>query len=262
MQIIEGMDFEGEAVESFLQSRVRHEGLIRRKPMEELTRFEILWRPFREVLFKVVNMTGEPESPSISLVDESLGRIVKETDHRMLLWRPKYSQVPLRQIEQADDVMVDKNSQTSVESVIDEIITKRKESQEFDDEIGPELRRAQADPIGTIALIVPRSPGGVRREKKMLEDRSPSHAYVLASSLVTNTSPKDIITSATLGRLAYVHTVIVEYESLDDGCMRHVALEAANASTLTEAEVSGKPLTRLCELYPVAQNIFGERQKT
>ncbi|TFF91935.1 hypothetical protein EU546_08020 [Candidatus Thorarchaeota archaeon] len=262
MKIFSGLDLENKVLQAFLQSRVRTEGIVRRRPLEELGRYLTVWRPFREVKLGLADIRGKRLTPAVTFIDENLGAKVVDPNHRMLLWRPRYSGISTKETDHDDEAVMADDIPPSVSSVVDELTEKRRESQEFDEEIGPELRKAQADPIGTIALIVPRPPAGVRREREMLEERSPLHAYLLASSLVTNTNPRDIIKSVQIGRRVFAHTVIAKYRRIAVDEVRYLSLEAANASSLREAEVSGRPLTRLLDLYPIAGSLLKESKET
>ncbi len=249
MRVFEGIEPEPMTVKEFLMSRAGSEGLLRKTRTEELTRYAILRRPFREVRFNVRRLRDDSARTVTSFLDEGLASEITDRDHAMLLWRPRYTNVPNTEITAGNSEHDDAESQ-EIRALVEDILNQRYEAQEYDDELGPELRRAQADPIGTIAFIVPRSPGGVRREQKMLEERSPLHAYVLASSLVTNTDPRDIIESAEFGEIVYTDTVAAEYRHLEGGPVRHLFMENPGASSMSDAMTLGKPLTRVSELYP------------
>ena len=249
MKEFAGIELEPSAVEKMLISRTSSEGLLRRRYIEQFVRYWILKRPVRQIKFRVRSLRTEQVRVETSFLDEGLAVEIDERDHVMLLWRPKYKYVR-RLTTNMDSSTAMIAREEEIQNVVEGILSHRYEAQEYDDELGPELRKAQADPIGTIAFIVPRSPVGVRREKKMLEQRSPLHAYVLASSLITNTDPKDVIESAEIGESVLVDTAVGEYRGIDDGATRYLFMENPGAASLLEAIKFGRPLTRVGQLYP------------
>jgi len=186
--------------------------------------------------------------------------LIHDKDHRILLWRPKYSNISTItdntiELEKKNDPNKD-----SVQSVIDDMMEERWTSQELDDELKPKLKRLQADPLSTISIILPRSPGGLRKEQFIIDKRKASHAYILATSLVTNCSPKDIITSADIGERVLVETIIAIFRA-NDGTSRLLALESPGTNSHTEAVKSGMALTRLCKLYGNCRELVSKTPK-
>ncbi|MFW9805534.1 MAG: hypothetical protein ACFFFK_02235, partial [Candidatus Thorarchaeota archaeon] len=163
------------------------------------------------------------------------------------LWRPRLASFD---IEDVNEDIVEIDNTESIQQVVDDLILHRWNGQELDDELRPKLRSLQADPLTTITLIVPRSPYGLKREEKILAERSEIHSYVIASSLVTNCSTKDIILSSEIENRVYVETVSAEFRNLLDNSSRMLFLEIPGSDSLQDAQKSGKALTRICELYP------------
>lgn len=262
MIAFDGIELEPSAVEKILMSRASSEGVLRRRHIEEFVSYSILKRPFREIRFRVRNLRTDEVRMETSFLDEGLAGEIDERDHAILLWRPKYKHV--RRITTNIGASATRTDAVEdIQRIVEDVLSHRYEAQEYDDELGPKLRKAQADPIGTIAFIVPRSPGGVRREQKMLEERSPLHAYVLASSLMTNTDPKDVIESAEIGETVFVHTAAGEYRGIESSSTRYLFMENPGAVSFSEAIKLGRPLTRVGELYPQrAAAILRESEKT
>jgi len=147
-----------------------------------------------------------------------------------------------------------------VQSVVDEMMERRWKSQEHDDEMNPKLKRLQADPLSAISFLIPRTPGGLRREKAMIEERKEPHAYILATSLVTNCSPRDIVTSVDVGEAILVETIIATYRSTE-GLSRTLVLETPGTNSMNDAIKAGKALTRLCELYGECRDVVSNTPK-
>ncbi len=183
------------------------------------------------------------------MIDEDLAGSITDVDHRFLLWRPRLVNLNEESITEERKRNQYSGKEESVQEVIDEIVRLRLKGQEKDEELRPKIRSLQADPLSSIAFIVPRSPGGIRREEKLLDERKWSHAYVMASSLVSNCSPKDVISSAELGTRVYVETVVAEYRKIENNETRLLILETPRTSTLRDAQKAGSALTRICQLY-------------
>ena len=83
----------------------------------------------------------------------------------------------------------------------------------------------------------------------MLDERKWSHAYVMASSLVSNCSPKDVVLSAELGTRVHIETVVAEYRKIENGETRLLLLETPGTLTLRDAQKAGSAITRICQLY-------------
>ncbi|MCK4566223.1 MAG: hypothetical protein KAU48_02830, partial [Candidatus Thorarchaeota archaeon] len=67
-------------------------------------------------------------------------------------------------------------------------------------------------------------------------------------SLVTNCSPRDIITSVDISERVFVETIIAIYRAID-GTSRLLLLESPGTNSLNGAVKAGMALTRLCKLY-------------
>ncbi len=183
------------------------------------------------------------------MIDEVLTGSITDPDHRFLLWRPRL--VNLNEESFTEEMEENQYSglEESVQEVVDEMVQLRLKGQEKDDEMRLKIRSLQADPLSSIAFIVPRLPGGIRREEKLLDERKWSHAYVIASSLVSNCSPKEVILSAELGTRVYVETVVAEYRKIENDETRLLIIETPGTSTLRDAQKAGSALTRICQLY-------------
>lgn len=247
-------------LEELLQKKAKTKGLLTKKPIETLERYEVVFRPFRRVTLNITGLRVDDTSQTVSLIDEILAPLIQDSDHRILLWRPKYSN--LRTVAN-DTIELKKEFETndnSLQSIIDDMMEERWTSQELDEELRPKLKRLQADPLTTISIILPRSPGGLRKEQLIIDERKASHAYILATSLVTNCSPRDIITSADIGERVLVETIIAIYRA-NDGTSRLLAMESPGTNSPNEALKAGMALTRLCKLYVDCRKLVSNTSK-
>ena len=247
-------------LEEILQKKAKTTGLLTKKPIETLESYKVVYRPFKRVTLNITGLRVGDTSKTVSLIDEELAPLIQDSDHRLLLWRPNYSN--LRTI--ADDTIeLDKeldSNEDSLQGIIDDMMEERWTSQELDEEMRPKLRRLQADPLTTISIILPRFPGGLRKEQLILEERKASHAYILATSLVTNCSPRDIITSVDISERVFIETIIAIYRAID-GTSRLLLLESPGTNSLNGAVKAGMALTRLCKLYGNCRNLVSNTSK-
>lgn len=246
LKILQNFHFSDAQLEEYLQKQAKTQGFISKKQIERLVQFRRIFRPFRRVSFEVATSNANETRSCESLIDEEAASHVNDSSHRFLLWRPKYSTTPDDEIDQVDNVA---SNEMSVNDVIEELVLTRWEGQELDEELRPKLRSLQADPLAVIALVIPRQPGSLRREEEILDDSRESHAYVLASSLVTNSSPKEIIQSYSVGSRVFVETVAAKYEGIADSAERYVFLETSGGNSLDAAMKAGAVLARLSNLY-------------
>jgi len=247
-------------LEEILHKKAKTSGLLSKKPLETLESYKVVFRPFRRVTLNITGSSTSDTSQKVSIIDEEFAPLIQDSDHRILLWRPKYSN--LSTITD-DSIELEKKievNEESVQSVIDDMMEERWTSQELDDELKPKLKRLQVDPLTTISILIPRFPGGLRKEQSIIDERKASHAYILATSLVTNCSPRDIITSADIGERILVETIIAIFRA-NDGTSRLLALESPGTNSDNEAVKSGMALTRLCKLYGNCRELVSNTPK-
>ncbi|MFW9769598.1 MAG: hypothetical protein ACFFF9_14570 [Candidatus Thorarchaeota archaeon] len=250
--------YTGEEIITFLESEIHREGVFSKKDVEFLERVMTIQRPFRMVRLKLSGYGSDSgvEDESASAIDEDLAGSIPDTDHQFLLWRPRLTALLNQHIEEFDEVDPYPGNEKSVKRVLDQMLSLRLQAQEDDEELRPMIRSLQSDPLTSIAFVVPRSPGGIRREEKILAERKEGHSYILASSLVTNSKPAQIIHSAEVGERIYVETVVAEYRHLGDNSTRLMFLETAGSSSLGEAKKAAGALTRICQLYSDCKSSF------
>ncbi|MFX1482341.1 MAG: hypothetical protein ACFFCP_04045 [Promethearchaeota archaeon] len=226
-----------------------------RRKVETLDRVLVLYRPFRRITFTMSTndtSTGVTKT-STSLIDEDFASISKDPDHMLLLWRPRMASL-IESVEENDKPDPYPGNQEAVNRVIDELVQLRQRGQEEDDELRPHLRSLQADPLSSVSFLIPRSPGGIRREEEILENRRETHAYVLAASLVTNSALNDRIESKEIGERIFIETIVAEFKDLKSGKSRIVLIETPGSKTMNEAEKTSSALNRLCSLYDECYN--------
>jgi hypothetical protein len=244
-------EYTNDEINRFLESEIQREGLLSKRAVESLERVMILNRPFRIVRLKMSEIGSDSGvvMESSSLVDEDLAGSIPDTNHVFLLWRPRLASLLDKQIEMVDIPDPYPGKEKAAKGIVDEMLSLRLQAQEEDEEFKQKIRSLQADPLTTIAFVVPRSPGGIKREQKILDERKEGHSYIFASSLVTNCKPGHIIQSAQIGERVYVETVVAEYRNLEDSSRRLLFLETSGSSSLREAKKSAGALTRICQLY-------------
>lgn len=246
-------EYTDDEINRYLESKIKMAGRLNKKTIEFLDKVLILHRPFRRIKMKL------HEGLSSSLIDEEFAGTITDSDHRFLLWRPRLAGHIEDNIREDEKIDPYPDNEESVRVVLDELLQLRWTGQEKDEELRSELRTLQADPLSSLAFIVPRSPGGLRRENKLLEGRKASHAYVLASSLVSNCSPKDIILSVEIGDRVFIETIVAEYRNIEDDAIRLLFLETSGTSSLQAAQKAGFAVTRICQLYKDCHDQMLER---
>ncbi len=254
MKVFEAHEYDTEAVTKFFKGKVNTTGFVNKKNLETLEKIKIFNRPFRRVLWKLEGKKDTEEKISTSFMDEQLSSKISDSNHRLLLWRPRYARLRILDLDDKEETT--HNYGESIEEVINDLIFHRWEGQEIDDELRPKLRSLQADPLSAIALIVPRSPYSLRREEEILNQRREKQSFVMASSLVLNCSPKDIIISAEICERVFVTTIVCEYRDISDGKIRMLHLETPGSRSLQDATKSGAALSRICNLYPECSKFF------
>ena len=251
MKKLETPNYSDEVVRKFLVSQVKKKRFRAKNVIESFERFWVLYRPFRHITLKISGFNSKTgfSKFSKSMIDEDLAGSITDVDHRFLLWRPRLENLNEESFTEERKRNQYSGKEESVQEVIDEMVRLRLKGQEKDEELRPKIRSLQADPLSSIAFIVPRSPGGIRREEKLLDERKWSHAYVMASSLVSNCSPKDVVLSAELGTRVHIETVVAEYRKIENGETRLLLLETPGTLTLRDAQKAGSAITRICQLY-------------
>lgn len=251
MKKFKARDYTDDVINKFLESKIQQEGLLSKRVLESLERVTVLYRPFRRITLKMdgVDSNSGLGKTSSSLIDEDFAGSITDPDHMFLLWRPRLANLFEEDIYEDEKIDQYPGNEEAVQGVLDELVRLRWKGQEQDEELRPQLRSLQADPLSTIAFIVPRSPGGIRREDKILEERKGSHAYVIAASLVTNCKPRDVILKAEIGERVYVETIVAEYRKIENDETRLLLLETPGTSSLRDAQKSGMAITRICKLY-------------
>jgi len=249
LKVFEALEYTTDELKEFFEKQIRREGILKRRDLEVLDDIQLVQRPFRKILWKLENPSGSEEKVRCSFIDEELASMIRDSDHRFLLWRPRYAILQINESEDSVDIPSIDNAD-AVQEVVDELVLLRWKGQELDDELKPRLRNIQADPLSAIALIVPRTPYGLKREAKILEERRDIHSFLIASSLVMNCSPKDIVTSVNIGERVFVKTIIVKFREFSNEMSRMLYLETPGASSLRDAQKSGLALKRICDLYP------------
>ncbi|TFG33312.1 hypothetical protein EU527_08410 [Candidatus Thorarchaeota archaeon] len=234
-------------LEMFLEEQIKSEGILKKRPIEILESYKTIRRPFRKITLHTTEISTDYQKKAYSFIDENLAILVQNQDQRMLLWRPNYARL---ESDTLNGMLIEDESQSAhedIQRIIDDILELRWNIQLLDDEMKPKLKRIQADPLSAIAFILPRAPTSRKHEQKLLEKTRGSNAFILATSLVTNTSQKEIIISADVGKRVLVSTAIANYRGNDDS-QRMLALEFPKPCTLYEAMKNGSALTRLCTI--------------
>ncbi len=257
MKVFEAPVYSNKELTKFFEGQKLKEGVINKKSLETLEEVRIVHRPFRKITWSLEAPTGSADKKSVSFIDERLCSQIDDSDHRFLLWRPRYATLKITETEESEIEQPETEDLDSVKKVVDDLMLHRWNGQELDDELRPKLRSLQADPLTSIALIVPRSPYGLKREETILVERKEVHSFVLASSLVTNSDSKDIMVSADIGEWVFVETAMANYRHMKDDSSRLLFLETPGSGSLRDALKSGRALARICDLYPDCIGLIG-----
>jgi len=257
VKVFEAPDYNIEALTKYLEGQIRKEGIIKKRNLETLEDIRVVLRPFRRIIWELESASESERKRSISYIDEQLSSSISDSDHRFLLWRPRYSDLGLVEKDTSEVCYSRIDNTEAVEKVVEDLIFHRWNGQTLDAELRPKLRSLQADPLSAIALIIPRSPYGLKREETILAERKEIHSFVLASSLVTNCSPKDIMVSAEVSERVFVKTFTAVFRDGSHDTVRLLHLETPGSASLRDAQKSGLALTRLCKLYPECMDIVG-----
>jgi len=257
LEIIKADWLEKANLEELLHKKIKDSGFLSKNSSETLESFKVVYRPFRKINLYLTKSSVDDTYRAETLIDEDLFSLVQDSSHQMLLWRPRYKDCS--RISSEDEYSSKMDGQ-ALQTLLDDVLEKRWQAQEFDEEIRPKLKRLQLDPLSTIAFLLPRTPGGLKKEQAIIDDRKESHAFIFATSLMTNCSNKDIITSADFGETVLVETIIGSYTS-DDGPSRLLALETPCTKSFSDAMKAGKALTRLCDLYGECREVVSNTPK-
>ncbi|MFW9810571.1 MAG: hypothetical protein ACFFE6_14430 [Candidatus Thorarchaeota archaeon] len=251
MKKLKGPSYTDKQINDFLISETCSEGLIKKTALEKLERVMILYRPFRIVSLVVSGLESNADhrKTTHSLIDEDFAGNFTDENHMFLLWRPRLANLIEETVEDDGDLDQYPGNEVAVKDVLDELLLLRWKGQEENEELRSKLRSLQVDPISSIAFVVPRSPGGIRREEEILEKRKATYAYVVASSLVVNCTPKEIVVSAEVGERVYIETIVAEFRNLENDSARLLLLETPGTTSLSEAKKAAGALNRLCQLY-------------
>lgn len=240
----------------YLRKHAKSEGFLNKKPLETLLSFKAILRPFRRITIDIESPEMNGVKQAQTLIDEDLAIYVDNQDHRMLLWRPRYASIEPVELDAIKDMTVLNGSDTKLQQVVDDMLDIRWACQNLDEEYQPRLKRLQADPLSALSMFIPRRSSSLKREQILIDERKEPHAYILASSLITNSSPRDIIMSSSLRERVFVETIVVYYNTAEEH-QRLLILETPNAESIGDAIKSGKALTRLCELYADCRESVG-----
>lgn len=238
-------------IHSFALSNVRKRGILRRMEIEEVQlRFPVL-RPLRRIHF----YDGSNVEVSTSLIDEELSGLTINFNEHILLWRPLYHLLTA-EVDQESDLTSDKSP--SVQSVIDNILDIRINTQQDLLDFEFQMRDVKANWRSTISLLVPRSPSSLKKQEEVEDHQRMMTGILTAASLIMNCKSEDRIEYGRIGERIYIETALVQYTRFDTASTRIVALEFPQIDTIREAERAGRALTRLCSINETCHNIVDE----
>ena len=248
MKLFAAPEFENDKIFKFLSRKIRKKGIIKREPLESLEVHFDVFRPFRFVKWKCSGGTRILKNNRVSLLDETLAPIVKDLDDQLLLWRPKYSCLEMHDSEEFKQKDIPEDIEFHLQSVIDNLVRRRAESQEILMAIDSDLHKLQRDAMSATSLVLPRSPSYPRKESQLVDEKTLNQSILVATSLVANCLIDDDITSGQLGDRVYVNTIAAEYIDNDTKISRWEFLETPGAKSINEALNHGRALTRICSL--------------
>ncbi|MHA1961005.1 MAG: hypothetical protein ACW99U_12280 [Candidatus Thorarchaeota archaeon] len=255
MKVFRYKQFETKSVEAAFRARVRKEGILRRRDLETLEVSPVFMRPFRRVLWTLMNDSGRYSS----FVDENIVSAVSDPDESLLLWRPNYAGLPTG--EESDDhiTLGDVVRQTVLEEALAGFVERRRGAQETLAELEPKIRELQIDRRQAVQLLVPRTTLAGRKESQVVKERLPPHSVVIATSMVSNCANDSVITGATLGERVFVPTIIGMYHNLISRDLRLEFMEMAGADSTADSLRNGGALTRLASINTKALESFRVR---
>ncbi len=250
--------FNNEVVTRFLSKNIRHQGFIRRQPLESLTVHPLVWRPFLRVRWQCRTSKPPYVRTQHSLLDEQTAPIVSDFNERLLLWRPRIATLePVTMSGKPEhsikETIIEKDK---LQAVIDDLIQQRTAAQQVMEYINPKMRRLQADPMSALGSVLPRKLIRGRSEQELIEEYQKTQSIVLATSIVTNCAQEDSIEQGVLEERVAIGTMMAEYRDLETKALRLIFLETANVKSLSEALFAGRALTRLCWLNGKCQKML------
>ncbi|MHA2313353.1 MAG: hypothetical protein ACXADC_14995 [Candidatus Thorarchaeota archaeon] len=244
MRVLSAREFDSEAVHEFFESKSKKRGLFKREPLEDVTSFPLIWRPFRYVQW----ISDDEDICGMSLVDEELASSVSlNEDEQILLWRPRYANLESHECEDCQPVKSGVSvNDNSIQRITDALVKRRNDAQEALDELSPEGRGA--DPQAAMALVIPRTPGRLRKREKVADEIRYHHGILVGTSLVSDVPQEARVQGGIVKDRAYIGTFLAEFRNLGSDDIRIGAMETPSASTLRAAWSLGRALTRLSEL--------------
>lgn len=241
----ESTSFDPIDLEKYFLKKRRSKGFFKKELEEKFVKFIEVRRPFRIVDLEVQNESIVRKVKTF--IDENACSWVVDHNQMLLLWRPRYSDITMKEVELEDCVEV-LTSENELKSSIRNFIDMRQNAQDQIQNLDPDLRKLQSDYMSVTSFIIPRTTRKLKDEDKILENRKETHSILLASSLVASLSPEDVVCSFSIGERVYVRTLIASYKHKYTEETRIIVLENVSASSLDNAIKNGLALTRLCEL--------------
>ncbi|NHJ13480.1 MAG: hypothetical protein EAX95_07370 [Candidatus Thorarchaeota archaeon] len=241
MAYLEGITIGQGKIALFLEGKIRTKGILKKEPIEELRISSFYWRPFRIVEW----ITSEGQGSNASVVDESLAIPELESNEDLLLWRPNYASIAATK---GDGLKEEASDSDGLLQLIQNLVQKRLDAQERLAELEPEVRRIQADRRAAAGVLLPRTPGGLRKDAAVMERRQPDHGLLLATSIVMNVPNSVMVKDFTLGERVYVGTVSAVFIDNESSEERDLHLESPGAASLSAALKNASGLTRICSI--------------
>ncbi len=253
MHVIQSGEFSNEDESKYLVSRMQTRGILRKTHLEELERVQTFLRPLMIVSF----LDDDEQLISKSLLDASFVQCTQDLDLQLLLWRPKYLSL---EIKDADFPIIPKivSEDTSYHATgyLNSLLSKWNEAQQLMDDMSDDVRKIQLDRRSLVAFILPRTPSNVRKEDEIYGIHSKLNGYLLAYSLVLNCTKESTIARYKITSNIYLKTTIAKYRHIETNEINYRVLEHAGCKSIRDAEKNGAVLQRLLTLQPNCYSVF------
>lgn len=243
MKVFSGPKFDTDVLQSYFEKRTKKRGFLSREPLETVEVSSRLWRPFRFIHW----LDSDDKDLGVTLLDESIGESSLNQDEQLLLWRPRYVDLKIKDsnaIQQTEPIVESKDGMA--EKIADGLIKRRQDAQSALLEYNPDA--LGVDMQAAFSFIIPKLPKSQRQRSKLQDEVRSLVAVIRGTSLVAKVPQEALIHSSEIGERVFAGTYVVKYRYLDTDEMRFEFMETPGADSLKDSLSRGLPFTRLCEL--------------
>ena len=253
MKVFSGPQFDPNSLKAYFNRRIKKKGMLSKQPLETVEVSQCLWRPFRLIHW----IDSKETELGITLVDESLGVSSLEKDEQLLLWRPRYVGLEVDEPTSINSALSsDFLNDDLVIQTSESLIKRRQEAQiallELDpDSMGVDMQAA-------FSFLIPKLPASRRKRVKVEDEARPLLAIIRGTSMLAKVPQDAVIKTARIGERVFVGTYIAAFRKLDTDDVRFEVMETPGASSMKDAVIRGRPLTRLCVINDATRASINE----